>query len=64
MGMICSTIANVNKGKRTKTFAPKDFIPDFTKARKAKEPQSPEALLAIVEQMNAMAGGADLRRKE
>jgi len=32
-GIIASTIANVNRGKNTKPFVAKDFMPDFSDVR-------------------------------
>lgn len=58
-GIVSSTIANVNRGKG-KSFTPQDFIPQFNKETPKK--QSVETQLAIVEQMNAMFGGKDLRK--
>lgn len=31
-GIICSIIANVNRGKNTEAFTPSDFMPDFSKS--------------------------------
>jgi len=48
-GVIASTIANVNKGKRGKAFTPGDFMPLMKKPK-----QSEDEMINI---MNAMARG-------
>ncbi len=35
-GIVASTIANVNRGKRQKPFKPADFMPDFGPKRDSK----------------------------
>tara|TARA_Y100001951_G_C11255413_1_gene249052 strand:+ start:868 stop:1122 length:255 start_codon:yes stop_codon:yes gene_type:complete len=47
-GIIASTIANVNRGKNDKSFAPSDFMPYMEK------PQQSEGDMQAV--MNALAG--------
>ena len=36
-GMVASTIANANKGKNTKAFAPEDFMPKLKKPKQSIE---------------------------
>lgn len=56
-GIICSVIANVNRGKKQKAFKPTDFMPETAK----KKPQTWEEQLSMVEILNAAFGGKDLR---
>jgi hypothetical protein len=43
MGIIASTIANVNRGKNTKPFKPTDFMPSFEQET---EEQAAERMIA------------------
>lgn len=52
MGIVASTIANVNRGKNQKPFKPDDFIPDFEPET---EEQAAERLIAKA--MAALGGG-------
>ena len=45
--LICSVIANVNRGKRQKAFKPKDFMP------RERRRQTHEEMLAYVKAMQA-----------
>lgn len=33
-GIVASTVANASRGRKTRAFRPKDFMPDFGKASK------------------------------
>jgi hypothetical protein len=39
-GIIASTIANANRGKKTKPFKPADFMPDFLRVIEPPKPMS------------------------
>ena len=45
--LICSVIANVNRGKRQKPYKPGDFMP------REKKKQSPGEMLSVVKAMQA-----------
>ncbi|OGO04006.1 MAG: hypothetical protein A2Y91_03515 [Chloroflexi bacterium RBG_13_54_8] len=55
-GIIASTIVNMLRGKGSKTYEPKDFMP-----KHEKQEQTPEQQLAIVENYMKMIGGEDKR---
>lgn len=56
-GIISSTIANANRAKGTRSFAPKDFMPDYTK-----EPGEPkQSLKQMAAIMNAFAASHNAR---
>lgn len=57
MGIICSTIANVNRGKGGRVFKPEDFIPKFNKPKQ----QTWQEQLRIVEMLNVAFRGEDRR---
>lgn len=59
-GIIASTIANVNRGKRKKAYKPADFMPK-EESRSGKRTWQDQ--LAWVEMINAALGGKDLRKK-
>lgn len=54
-GVVASTIANVNRGKRGKSYAPSDFVIQWD----GKPAQTPEEQLAIVRALNASFGGTE-----
>jgi len=56
--IVAAVIANANRDakKRKRPFKISDFIPQFDA-----EPQSAEAKLQLVEMLNEMFGGRDLR---
>lgn len=54
-GIIASTIANTQRGKRTKAFKPSDFMPNFDRPRKCK--QSPEEMRALFRLITNASGG-------
>ena len=58
-GMICSTIANVNRNKDTKPepWMPEDFFPSRNAKQKSRA-QSPDDMLATVKIWNAALGGS------
>lgn len=58
MGIICSTIANANRGKNSRAFKPQDFIPKFDKKRQTWQEQ-----LQTVEVLNKLFKGEDRREK-
>jgi len=60
-GIIASTIANVNRGKKKKAFKPVDFMP---KEDDRGEKKTWREQLAWVEMINAALGGKDLRKKK
>lgn len=49
-GIVASTIANVNRGKNTNPFAPKDFMPNFGKPKE----QTPEQMKTVAKLITAM----------
>lgn len=57
-GIISSTIANVNRGKH-KPFKPTDFMPKFEQHKQTWKQQ-----LQIVEVLNSIYGGKDLRNSK
>lgn len=51
MGIVASTIANANRGKNTKAYSPRDFIPSF-------EPETEEqAAERLISKARAALGG-------
>jgi hypothetical protein len=50
MAIVCSTFANIHRGKRKKAFTPRDFMPFIERARKD------EALQADVKAVMAKLG--------
>jgi len=56
MGIISSTIANVNRGKGGRTYKPSDFIPKFDRPRQTWQEQ-----LKVVEMLNVALKGEDRR---
>jgi predicted transcriptional regulator len=60
-GIIASTIANVNRGKRKKPYKPADFMPkeEIRTGKKTWQEQ-----LAWIEMINAAMRGKDLRKKK
>lgn len=56
--IVASTIANVNRGKKGKTFKPIDFIAKFWPEFKNWQTQ-----LSQVEMLNELFGGKDARKK-
>lgn len=52
--LICSVIANVNRGKGQKPFKVQDFMPQESGPKKN---QTPEEQLTIVKMLNAAFGG-------
>ncbi|WUI00202.1 DUF4035 domain-containing protein [Spirillospora sp. NBC_00431] len=56
--IVAATVANANRGKKGRRFHLRDFIPKWD--RRAR--QSWQQQLAVVEQLNAAFGGADLRK--
>lgn len=59
MGMICSTIANVNRGKNGRVYKPEDFIPRFDRPKQ----QTWQEQLRIVEMLNIAFHGEDRRNR-
>lgn len=55
-GIIAAIIANIYRKKGAKPFKPSDFMPKYRK-------QGPEDHLKIIEGINALMGGEDLRKK-
>lgn len=56
--MLQATIANVNKGKRQKTYEPKQFLPGWGRAKDQTEgPLDGYALLDKVKKINRQMGG-------
>lgn len=58
MGIISSTIANVNRGKGGKVYKPEDFMPKFDKPKQTWKEQ-----LRVVELLNIAFKGEDRRVK-
>lgn len=44
-GIVASTIANVNRGKRAKAYKPEDFMPKFDSHSKQQTPDQMKAVL-------------------
>ena len=55
-----STVANVNRPKGHKAYAPDDFMPKF----EGKEPQTVEEMIQIAEMLTIGLGGKDLRKEK
>ncbi len=53
-GIISATIANVNRGKNQKAYAPKDFMPEYGKKqrRKLTDPKAQQAYLRALAAMS------------
>jgi hypothetical protein len=45
VALICSVLCNINKGKNTKAFSPKDFMPYKQKPKQ----QTPQEMLNIIQ---------------
>ena len=58
IAILCSVIANVNRGKNTKAYKPEDFMP------KEKKEQDWQDMLAQVEILNVQLKGVDGRCQE
>ena len=52
VALICSILANIWRGKNTKSFQPDDFMP-----RKKSKVQTPEQMFATVKMLNIAFGG-------
>lgn len=56
-GLICSVLANINRGKDTKAFTPQDFMPQ-------KEPPKKMDLdkqFSFIQSLNAAFGGKEVK---
>lgn len=60
MGVISSTIANVNRSKNSKVYKPQDFIPKFGEQHR----QTWQQQLKAVEVINQIFHGEDLRKEK
>ena len=63
MAILATLIANANTPRGKRRAKVDDFMPKFGR-QSGREPQSWEDQLAKVEALNAMFGGADLRRSK
>jgi|GEM_PF-882201 len=63
-GIVSSTIANVNRGKKGRRFKPDDFTPSWGGRNRRRRPQTPEEQLAVVRGINAALGGTVRKREE
>lgn len=61
MGIIASTIANVNRDPKTKAMTAEQFMPKYDKPKKV---QTIDEMLQIAEVMTIGLGGKDLRKKK
>lgn len=59
MGILASTIANVNKSRKRKAYRPQDFMPKF---RPESGPKSWQEIKAVCELLNAAFGGEVVAR--
>jgi hypothetical protein len=59
-GIVASTTANVWRGKGSRPFLPKDFMPNFEP--KKKKPQTADEMKEIAKAWNAVFGGEVVRR--
>ena len=57
MAILASVDANIHRGKDSKAYEPKDFMPEF---ERRPEP-TPAEFTLFMEQLNAAFGGQDLR---
>lgn len=55
--MLQATIANVNRGKRQRPYEPKQFLPQWGRARQTEGPLSGEELLSKIKGLNRNLGG-------
>lgn len=62
-GIIASTIANVNRGKKRKPYRPDDFVPRYDRAWQRQREPAWERMLKTVEALNKAMGGKDLRKQ-
>lgn len=63
--IVAAVIANTqrNPKKRAKPFEVQDFMPRFEADGAGKEPMSTEAMLNVVQELNAAFGGKDERKR-
>jgi len=67
-GIISATVANVNRGEKQEPLTAQEFMPKFGEGEEgepeplADDPEAWRGLLAKAEAINAMFGGADLRK--
>jgi len=59
--MLQATIANVNRGKNTRAYEPKQFMPQWGRARDPQAPMSGDDMLRKVKQINKQLGGGGER---
>lgn len=61
--MVCAVIANVNRDpqKRKKPYTEDDFVPPEGQSSSRSQKQTPEQMLAMAKQANALMGGKDMR---
>ena len=55
--MLQATIANVNRGKRQRPYEPKQFMPQWGKAKPADGPLTGEEMLSKIKGLNRNMGG-------
>lgn len=60
--LICSVLANINRGKRKKPYTPKDFMPGSKYKGPTRPTQSPQQMLAFAEMLNTAFHGEDKRK--
>lgn len=54
MGILAATIANVNRGKKGKSYKPTDFMPFYKGATRK---QTPQEMMKTMLSMTKLAGG-------
>lgn len=54
-GVVASTLANIHRKKSSKSFAPSDFMPEFTGG------EDIASVIGLVEEINKLTGGEDKR---
>ena len=52
--MVCSVVANANKGKRGKALSPADFMPYY---KKKKKNQTPEEMMSVLVHASKISKG-------
>ncbi len=59
-GIVASTVANVNRSKKTDAYTPNDFVPEF----KMKEINSSVSMLDKVQMIARALGARKIKKKE
>lgn len=61
-GVVAATIANVNRGKRSRPYKPEDFMPPEPKPKR--EAQTPDEMAAVLRRTYRAAKKRGLTKKE